>query len=614
MKLNYKKVMFVGFAFMIIQIFWMAYDAIVPLMLVNKFGMNQTWSGIIMAIDNILAVFLLPIFGSLSDKSSTKLGKRTPFILIGTLCAIVAFFGLSFVDYLQLNNLGEQAQMPAQYESTVESRKANEYFFEKNYSVLNNEYADYVSQKEVNGLGKNINLQDYVSTILYDKSYSELTDVQRGYAKDWYLNIDLSNTFILTENGYLVFEFTENTVKKVVYNGDEAPVLVDASDKEKELSNGFGSANAYSTLVSSARSAYASEVTTNNPGTLVLFIGVLLIVLISMAVFRSPAVALMPDVVVKPLRSKGNAVINLMGIIGGILILGLGMVIGTDKVHNQMMSYMGYMGCVCGAMLIVLFAFMFTVKEPKWSAQMLEDQKMLDAKAEALAKQKAEKETADGNSEKSDESKGLRRLTKGELVSLLLILSSVALWYMGYNAVTSKYSLYAINVLGKPYNSVLIAAQAAGAVSYIPIGIISSKIGRKKMILIGVAMLTGAFFAANFVHRGTMDLVLYLLFALAGIGWAAINVNSFPMVVELSSESDIGKFTGYYYTASMAAQIITPVLSGKIMDIAGSMAPLFVYGTICVFMSFITMLFVKHGDSKPDQKKSALEYLDASDD
>ncbi|MBP5666098.1 MAG: MFS transporter, partial [Clostridia bacterium] len=95
MKLNYKRTILVGFAFFLICVFWQAYDNTVPLILTNKFGMSQTWSGVIMALDNVLALFLLPLFGSLSDKVKTKSGRRTPFIMIGTILAAVLFVGLS---------------------------------------------------------------------------------------------------------------------------------------------------------------------------------------------------------------------------------------------------------------------------------------------------------------------------------------------------------------------------------------------------------------------------------------------------------------------------------------------------------------------------------------
>ena len=109
MKLNYKKTIFVGFAFFLICTFWQAYDTIIPKILTDKFGMSQSISGAVMALDNILALFLLPIFGAISDRCHSKLGRRTPFILIGTIIAAVVFVGLSFADNMQLSHLGDVA-------------------------------------------------------------------------------------------------------------------------------------------------------------------------------------------------------------------------------------------------------------------------------------------------------------------------------------------------------------------------------------------------------------------------------------------------------------------------------------------------------------------------
>ena len=102
MKLNYKRVILVGMAFFLISAFWQAYDAIIPLILTNHFGLPQTASGAVMSIDNILAVFMLPIFGALSDKVNTRFGKRTPFILIGSIIAVVSFVALTFIDNYQI--------------------------------------------------------------------------------------------------------------------------------------------------------------------------------------------------------------------------------------------------------------------------------------------------------------------------------------------------------------------------------------------------------------------------------------------------------------------------------------------------------------------------------
>ncbi|MBR5191943.1 MAG: MFS transporter [Clostridia bacterium] len=423
MKLNYKRIICVGFAFFLISAFWQAYDKTIPLILKHRFNMGETLSGLVMALDNVLAVFMLPLFGSISDKTKSKLGKRTVFILLGTICAVIAFIFLPLI------------------------------------------------------------------------------------------------------------------------------------------------------------------------GNVWLFVAILLITLLSMATFRSPAVALMPDVTCKPLRSKANAIINLVGTVGGLLVLGLGMVVkvGKDTMYNLMPYYLA----VCGIILLGLIIFLLTVKEKKWAEQMLVD-------TEKYFPEENKAEVVENN----------KKLSKLELKSLLLILGSVFLWFMGYNAITSKYSLYADSVLQQSYDLTLLIAQGAAIISYLPVGIIATKIGRKKTILAGVIMLATAFFFAIFISADSSPILMYVLFALAGVAWATINVNSFPMVVELAKGGDIGKYTGWYYTASMSAQVLTPVLSGAIMDLVGNMLPLFPYAFICVALAFVTMFFVKHGDSKPVKNNSVLENFD----
>ncbi len=551
MKLNYKKVIFVGFAFFLILAFWQAYDAIVPLMLVNKFGLNQTASGVIMALDNVLAVFLLPLFGALSDKSTSKYGRRTPYIVLGTIVAICAFIGLSFMDNLQLAHL----------DAELNGSSYQEILWERNDVISNGEYNAFTNQSVV----KEYCVRDYSAQINFNRSFSDLSEEEQSVAKSWYLSVTYDTNYF--------------------YNKTDSQYALSEAD-------GFSAVNAYSNLITPARSRFVWDQTKANPTPFVFFILLLLVTLIAMATFRSPAVALMPDVTIKPLRSQANAVINLLGTAGGILILILGMVFGTSKVANQMMSFTWYIVAVCAIMAVGLVIFIAKVREPKWAKEMEED----------TARYCPEE------SETEEEKSG--KLDKSKLCSLILILASVALWYIGYNAVTSKYSLYASNVLQKDYNLTLLIAQGAAILAYIPVGFLAGKIGRKKSILIGVAMLTAAFCGAVFVNANTPDLLINSLFALAGIAWATINVNSFPMVVELARGGNVGKYTGYYYTASMAAQILTPILSGILMDLAGNMSPLFPYATIFVAMAFLTMLFVRHGDSKPIKKESAIEAFD----
>ena len=522
MKLNTKRTILVGFAFFLILAFWQAYDSIIPLILTNKFGMSQFWSGAIMALDNILALFLLPFFGSLSDKCKAKSGRRTPFIRVGTIAAVMLLIGLSFADMAQLKNI-------------------------EKVSVVDDPAA----------LG-----------IIYD-SQADAEIVKPN-----------KETATLTEEHFVLSE----EISREEFVGIKSQIT---DENGKKVTN-----QDYVDYVVPARQAYIRQITAENPQTLILFIGILFLLLIAMAVFRSPAVALMPDVTVKPLRSKANAIINLMGYTGGILVLVLGKVFATDAPKNAMMSYMGYFGAVAGLMVIALIVFLVKVKEPLWCKEMLEDAAKLDVAETEATTQK-------------------RKLTKGEKLSLILLLASVILWYFGYNAVSSKYSVYASNRLGKDFNMTLMIGTGAAIISFVPVGILSSKIGRKKAILIGVAVLALAFALAQFVTAQTPVALMIGIFVLAGFAWATINVNSFPMVVELCSDGDVGKYTGYYYTASMAAQTLTPMISGYLMDKLG-MGVLFPYAALFVAGSFVTMLFVKHGDSKVEAKKG-LEAFDTED-
>ena len=507
MKLNAKRTILVGFAFFLISVFWQAYDSTIPVILTNKFGMSQAWSGVIMAADNILAVFLLPLFGSLSDKCDTKYGKRTPFIILGTVIAALALVGLSFADKAQLNNI-----------------------------------SGVVAIDEPAAL-----------SLIYDSQANETLLTPEGE--------EFVISDIITREEFLGIEsrITDSATGKEVTNPD------------------------YTAYVAPARQAYAAQATAENPVPLVTFICLLLLILVAMATFRSPAVALMPDVTVKPLRSKANAIINLMGTAGGILVLILGSIFATSALKNSMMSYTIFYGVVAAIMLGALVIFLLTVREKAWSAQM---------RADSIAYGIEEKETDTGVK---------RSLAKSEKMSLVFILLSIALWYFGYNAVTSKYSVYASNILHKDYNTTMLLAHAAAIIAYLPAGTVASKIGRKKTIMAGVVMLTVAFGAAAFMRSGSPTWMMNAMFILAGVAWATINVNSFPMVVEMCSGADIGKYTGFYYTASMSAQIATPMLSGLLMDHMG-MTILFPYAAVFVALAFMTMAFVRHGDAKVQTK------------
>ena len=163
---------------------------------------------------------------------------------------------------------------------------------------------------------------------------------------------------------------------------------------------------------------------------------------------------------------------------------------------------------------------------------------------------------------------------------------------------------------GGSFANALMVASVGALVSFIPVGIISSKLGRKKVILAGVLLLAACFFFAAFFQ--TPNWGIYIGFFGVGVAWASINVNSYPMVVEMCKGSDIGKFTGMYYTFSMAAQVFTPILSGAFLEHVGYWT-LFPYAGIFSILAFCTMLMVKHGDSKPLPVKNKLEAFDIDD-
>lgn len=443
MKLNMKQTILIGFAFLSICAFWQMYNNVIPLMLTNTFHMNETWSGAIMAADNVLALFLLPLFGGISDRCAAKIGKRKPFILCGTVAAVFLMLLIPFSD--------------------------NRFF----------------------------------------------------------------------EN--------PSTALEVVF---------------------------------------------------VIILGCLLV---AMGTYRSPAVALMPDVTPKPLRSKGNAIINLMGALGGIIYLLIAAVLySAAKTEGlEHVDYFPLFMIVAGIMILSLIIIMFAVDEVKLNTQMLEYEK-------AHPEENLAEETSDGE-----------EVLPGEVKrSLGFLLVSIALWFMGYNAIETWFTTFANRMwsmsLGGASTCLTIATGGA-ILSYIPSGIVASKVGRRKTIMGGVLLLATCFFG-GFLYTCFFDYFrwpLYVLFFFVGLAWAFINVNSLPMVLEMCKGSEVGKFTGYYYTFSMAAQIVTPILAGTLLNRIGYLS-LFPYCALFVLGSFVTMFFVKHGDNKVEAKRG-LEAFDVED-
>lgn len=530
MKLDYKKVFYVGLAFFIISIFWQTYDNIITKILIDKFGLNQTWSGVVMALDNVLALFMLPLFGAISDKTNHKLGRRTPYVIVGTVVAAFAFIGLSFVDNLQTSKI-ENTEIIEKYEWITES-------------------TDEVRQEPL-----------YWTLIITEMHADRTLSLANGDITQ--ASYDRYMESVYTPMSELI---TENGVEDL-----------DAI----ELSYLDGYYHRY-------LSELAWQVTIQSPTNFVIFVVVLFIALVAMSIFRSPAVSLMPDVTMKPLRSKANAIINLMGAAAGVTslilltVLGLG---GKSYVH-----YAGAFISVGVIMLLVLVIFLWKVKEPK------------------LVHEKEADDQAFGLIEEEGEVHDMHDLPKDKRLSLYLILGSVFLWFMGYNAVMTKVSDYAPKILQLPsFTLPLLVANVTAIIAFIPIGILSTKFGRRKTILAGIVLLTLCFGSVFFLSKDT-GWIMFIVFGLTGIGWATINVNSYPMVVELAKGSNVGKYTGYYYAFSMAAQILTPILSGFFMDLIHPKV-LFPYATLFVALAFVTMFLTKHGDAAVE-KKSILENFD----
>ncbi|MBR2918927.1 MAG: MFS transporter [Clostridia bacterium] len=623
LKLNYPKTFKVGLAFAGICLFWNAYDFVIPLLLEHAYGLPNALRGLILGLDNLLALFMLPLFGKLSDNAHGKLvkkfGRRTPFIVIGTLCAVAL---MVFVPVVTLNQ-----QKAADAEAArIESYLNDDAWME---SHLTEWYDNAVSG---NGNSYEVDLE-YIS--------------RDGLTREDFIAIRY-NDKMEHKTGFLGFIGEE----KFLYDGVEVAkddldtLSPDGVRTYQEILDGN---SLYKKFVASSVNDYISDViyethTTSASGvkSLAVYMVILLLVLVSMATFRSPAVALMPDVTPKPLRSQANAIINLCGGLGGaISFLIYTVVLFGERLHNYVIIF----GAVAGGMLLLLAGFLALVKERKMVKECQEICKEFgiddfDAEESEETKRHAEsfiEEVGEAPAEDKPELKPeIKELVKAKLAkvkspkewwgaksdlekskfkSFVLILASIFMWFMGYNAVSSNLSVYttkALNLSAGVASIISGVSMAVSAIAFIPVGYMAVKLGRRKTIMIGFALAVVSFvlicFAVAPNDKAIIPTVLFALFYLiAGFGLIIANVNTFPMVTELSTAETVGQYTGYYYMATMSAQAITPALGGAIMD-AGQDKYLFLYSAICVVVAIVLMLFVKHGDSKqiPGEKKKKL--------
>lgn len=553
LKLDYKKTIKVGFAFAIIQCFWVVYDYVIPLLIDNAFGLSNAMRGLIMGLDNLLALFMLPLFGKISDNCKSKYGRRTPFIVLGTLAAIVLMI---FIPVTTASQLKEANVI----RNDLETRFVEDAAFRQ--EKLTEFYDDAES-------GEN----KYISKIVFDELSGKIS-------KEEFVNLTTDD-----EAGYFN-RFAKDGMNR--YINDQV----------------------------------YNQVTKQHSVRLVFFILVLFLVLVAMGTYRSPAVALMPDVTPKPLRSQANAIINLAGGVGGAIATITYMV-------GFLINENGYVGIYIAnalSMGILLLCFIKLVNEPKMvdeCRRICEEYGITDEDDEAVDLKEQEAEdgvTADKAADETVLSAEKQKLKKSKTISFLLILASIFMWFMGYNAVSSNLSIYIVNVLGcTPFIGTVVSAasMAVSAVAFIPVGMLAVKIGRKKSIMLGLLFATVSFVCVFLFIKPqwgiSVKAIMFALFYLiAGFGLIVVNVNTFPMVVELSSAKDVGKYTGYYYMATMSAQAITPYIGGLFMDHLSNRS-LFAYSAVCVIISIVLMALVKHGDSKPLPKKKVYEMMEDVD-
>ena len=467
LKLNLKNTFKIAFAFFGILMVWQVYNTYCPIILeamLKELGVKETnyLVGIIMALDNVVAIFVMPLFGRLSDKTNTKWGKRMPYVVIGMALTIIVF---PFIALMCMWNI---------------------------------------------------------------------------FA------------------GVIVF---------------------------------------------------------------------MMLFLVIMQSYRSPAVALMPDITPKPLRSTANGIINLIGYLGGAFATVLGMFgifkLNADSSLAEIQDKVIWPFVVCTAVLVAVLVFLVvTIKENK----ILEETKEDILYGEELS----------DTYEQIDEN---NILSKKDKKNFIIILIAIFLWFMSFNSFETFGSLYFKNIVGDStmYSTMATVLSIASIVTFLIFSNLSNRVGRKFSIILGLIILSLALSSIAVVSllpdikftndEGNVVIgwkIFYIgMSVLIGFGWALVNINSFPMIVEYSNSKNLGKFTSYYYLSSMMAQSLTPILVGLIMDYNKSgQKLLFVYAASIMILAVIVFMFVTEKiklkdrieKNKNQKEKSALEKLGSMND
>lgn len=459
LKLNTKNTLFIGLAFFSILMLWQVYNQYCPIfleeLLKNKYGADKDRLlyiiGIIMAADNIFAIFMLPLFGSISDKTNTKWGKRMPFIVIGMVSAAIAF---PFIAVM-------------------------------------------------------------------------------------FINKNLIGVIIM-----------------------------------------------------------------------------MLVILIIMHMYRSPAVALMPDVTPKPLRSKANGIINFVGYLGAILAGALAMVFPIKKTLDNGSVTIKYEN----ALIVFITASIFMVIAVVLLVLKINERKILKESEKDMAMGEEQSQTIN----KIEENKPL---SKADKKNFFILLFAVLFWFMSFNAIETFNSLFCSRILGSDgiAGTFTIILTISSIITFIGTLNWPAKKGRKYCVIVGLVSIIFSFLAILFYlliigvfkeqHVTPQAWPFYFFIVYAGFGWALINANSYPMMVEMATGKNTGKFTGYYYTFSMLAQSITPVLVGLWMSFNKSgLKLLYVYAAITMIIALVIFSFFKENKKNVVVNKKGFEALDVDDD
>jgi len=399
MRLNYRKTFLLGLGFFAISLVWPLYNFYVPLFL-RKYIDSQFWINVVMTLDNILAVSLIPFFGSLSDNTNTKFGHRMPYLLIG---------------------------IP-------------------------------------------------ISALLFS--------ILPTYSGFWNLML------------------------------------------------------------------------------------ILLVLNLSMSIYRAPTVALMPDITHPSLRSKANGIINFMGGLASVFVLLGGAFLYEWNKYSPFIT-------TSILMIISLTLLYIFIKEP---------QKTVTSKEERISIIKS-----------------MTNIIKDKDKTALFLLMAIFFWFVGYQGIEATFSNYSVQFLGiKESTGSIILSSFAGffLLFAIPSGFIAARLGKRKTILTGIVGLVIIFTLLSFVRTTTVifalpfNIVMMILLSIGGIFWALININSYPMVVETTTEDKIGTYTGLYYFFSSLAAILGPLLFGFFVDFIG-FETMFITSALSFVLAFIFIFQIK---------------------